>query len=212
MEFSKFIVPIYINNDYYGTGFIVNGMLITANHVVKNKLHTYFVFNGERHHVDINRIVAIDPLEKCQSTNEAHDLFVCLTDIEKSDLKLSSNFDKKSTCEFMAYSLNDDNTTISMDYIDDIEVYRNVALDSNYNQLINCLSCKYELKHTNSGGPLFQQGGIIGMLIRGIDHYGGFHESVFIKSSYIKLMIEKMTGKESQLQVLDSFIIRYYEE
>lgn len=193
MEFSKFIVPIYKNEDYYGTGFIIDGMLITANHVVKNKLHTYFDFNGERHHVDINKIVAIDPLGKCQSNNEAHDLFVYKTDIENSDLKMSSDYDQNKTCEFRAYSLNDDNTTTSKDYKNDIKIFRDIATDSNHNELVNCFSCKCKLKHTNSGGPLFQGGKIIGMLIRRIDYYGGFCESVFIKTDYIKQYIKKMT-------------------
>ena len=89
MEFSKYIVPIFLDENYYGTGFIVNGMLITANHVVMNKLHTYFVYEGKRYHVDINKLVVLEPIGKILPSNQALDLFVCKTDIESSNLSLS---------------------------------------------------------------------------------------------------------------------------
>lgn len=46
MEFSKYIVPIYSDDEFSGTGFIVEGLLITANHVVRNKINSYFIYEG----------------------------------------------------------------------------------------------------------------------------------------------------------------------
>ena len=106
MKFSRYIVPIYIGKDYYGTGFIVNGMLITANHVVKDKLHSYFVFEGRRYHIDISKFIAIETQEDYFPETIVQDLFVCKTEIENSNLVLSSVFDKKQSCEFYGYSLN----------------------------------------------------------------------------------------------------------
>lgn len=189
MEFLKYIVPIYVNDIFWGNGFIVNGMLITANHVVKNKLYTFFDFEEKRYHVDYKKIV-VDSYEKRLSNNKVQDLFVCKTDIEDNGLELSSEYDINMPCEFWGYSAENDDMPLSKDYMSNIMIYRNNALDSNYERLDNCFSCKCELKHTNSGGPLFQNGKVIGMIIRCIDHYGKshkivFHESVFIKAQSI---------------------------
>ena len=189
MEFSNYIVPIYVNDVFRGNGFIVNGLLITANHVVNNKICAFFYDKGIRHKIELGQIV-VDSYEKHLSNNQVQDLFVCKTDIMDSDLILSSEYDKNMSCEFFGYSSDENDSHISKDYVSDIEIFRDVALDGNYERLVNCFSCKCELKHTNSGGPLFQNGKVIGMLIRCIDHFGEshkivFHESVFIKAQSI---------------------------
>lgn len=129
--------------------------------------------------------------------NLVQDLFVCETDIGGSDLILSSEYDKNMSCEFFGYSLDKDDSHISKDYVSDIEIYRDVALDGNYERLANCFSCKCELKHTNSGGPLFQNGKVIGMIIRCIDYLDksdnvAYHECVFIKAESIIHDINEM--------------------
>lgn len=197
MEFSKYIVPIFVNDEFRGNGFIVNGLLITANHVVNNKICAFFDYKGERHQIDFRKIV-VDLYEERLSNNQVQDLFVCKTDIEDSDLILSSEYDKNESCEFFAYSSDEDDPHISKDYVSDIEIFREVALDGNCERLTNCFSCKCELKHTNSGGPLFQNGKVIGMLISCIDHHGEsnkvvFYECVFIKAESIIHDINEMT-------------------
>lgn len=184
IEFSKYIVPVFINDKYYGTGFVVNDMLITANHVVKNKLRTYFEYEGKRFHVDFNKIV-VDLYENRLLNNQVQDLFVCKIDIEDSNLEISSEFDKNGLCEFFGYSSTKDDCSLSKDYMPNIVIHRNVAINSDCEKVNNCFSCKCKLKHTNSGAPLFQNGKVIGMLIWSIEHYGGFYESVFIKMDYI---------------------------
>lgn len=196
MEFSKYIVPIYVNDVFRGNGFIVNGMLITANHVVNNKICAFFDYKGERHQIDFRKIV-VDLYEKHLSNNQVRDLFVCKTAIEDSDLILSPEYDKNTSCKFWGYSLDEDDFHISKDYVSDIEIYRDVALNRNYERLANCFSCKCELKHTNSGGPLFQNGKVIGMVIRCIDYLDksnnvAYHECVFIKAESIIHDINEM--------------------
>ena len=80
-----------------------------------------------------------------------------------------------------------------MDYLSNIYIFRDVAVNSLNEKLINCISCGCQLKYTNSGGPLLQNNKIIGMLIRGLIHFGKYHEGIFIKASYIRQTIERYT-------------------
>jgi hypothetical protein len=199
MAFSKYIVPIYIKEDnvynYYGTGFIVNGMLITANHVVKDKINTYFLYKNKIHYVDITRLVALESTGKILSSNHEYDLFVCKTDIMDSDLKLSPQYDKNQSCELCAYVLDkgveNGKESICEDQYSDVYINRDIAIDSIGRRLCNCFSCNHKFKHTNSGGPLLQNGYIVGMLIKGIRHLGKYNEGIFIKANHIKQAIEK---------------------
>lgn len=200
MEFSKYIVPIYIKNEdvykYYGTGFIVDSMLITANHVVKDKLNTFFLYENKLRHVDITELVVLEPLGDILPSNQEHDLFVCRTGICESDLKLSPIYDKEQGCKLNAYVLDEEQggekeiEKISRDIYSDIYIGIDIAINSIGKKLNNCFSCDFKFKHTNSGAPLLQNGSIVGMLIKDICHCGNFHEGVFIKASHIIQAIE----------------------
>lgn len=195
MEFSKHIVPIYIKNEdeykYYGTGFIVDGMLITANHVVKDKLNTYFLYENKLRHVDITELVVLEPLGDILPSNQENDLFVCRTGICDSDLKLSPIYDKEQECKLYAYVLDEEQggekeiENILEDIYIDIYISRDIAINSIDRRLNNCFSCDFKFKHTNSGAPLLQNGSIVGMLIKDICHCENFHEGIFIKASHI---------------------------
>jgi hypothetical protein len=200
MVFSKYIVPIYVKNEgvykYYGTGFIVNGMLITANHVVKEKLNTYFLYEKKIYHVDITKMVVIESIGGLLPSNQEYDLFVCKTDISDSGLKLSQIYNKNQRCELYAYVLDEEQRSekeienISEDIYLDIYINRDFAINSIDRRLDNCFSCDYMFKHTNSGAPLFQNGNIVGMLIKDICHFEKYHEGIFIKASHIIQAIE----------------------
>lgn len=204
MEFSKYIVPIFIKQDivyrYYGTGFIVNGMLITANHVVKDKIHTYFLYENKIHYIDITQLIVLESTGNTLSSNQEYDLFVCKTDIIDSDLKLSPQYEKNQNCKLCAYVLDkgieNGKESICEDLYSDIYISRDIAIDSIGRRLYNCFSCDHKFKHTNSGAPLLQKGNVVGMLIKDICHFGKYDEGIFIKASHIKQAIENRNDKK----------------
>ena len=107
---------------------------------------------------------------------------------------LSSYYDIAQVCVFCGYSFDDDNQILRRDEITDIKIIRTEALTNHYGQLItlnNSISCQCVLASGNSGGPLMQNGKVIGMLIRGVDYRNGYHECTFIKAYYIIQKIEE---------------------
>lgn len=197
MEFSKYIVPIYSNNDFSGTGFIIGGLLITANHVVSNKINSYFIFEGKRCKIDLTRLVALEFPDDYSNPNYAYDLFVCKTDIRDSSLTLSAEYNKSEACHFYAYSYNEDTRSIVIDQARDLNINHNNAWTNHYGKIIplyNCISCYCELNPGNSGGPLFQNGIIIGMLLQGNLYHEKCIECKFLKGSYIKEAIERVNN------------------
>lgn len=204
-------MPIYIKKDnvykYYGTGSIVNSMLITANHVVKDKVNAYFLYENKFHYVDITKLVVIESDGDILPSNHEYDLFICNTDIKDSDLKLSSMYDKSQNCELCAYVLDEsqglDNKTerIREDYYSDIYISRDISTDSIGRRLYNCFSCDYKFKHTNSGSPLLQNGNIVGLLIKELCHFGKYNEGIFIKARHIIQAIENRIENRIHLRM-----------
>ena len=202
MYFSNYIVPIYSDEEFLGTGFIIKGLLITAFHVIERSTNLWFCFDNKRIVIDSNRYLLKegdnDDKENLKNIilypERAQDIFVYETEIEKSDLILSSFYEQTQVCEFFGYSFDDENRFLRRDEISDIKIIRTEALTNHYGQIItlnNCMSCQCSLVSGNSGGPLMQNGKVIGMLIRGVDYRNGYHECTFIKACYILQKIEK---------------------
>jgi hypothetical protein len=188
MEFSKYIVPIYSNDKFSGTGFIVGGLLITANHVVKNKINSFFIFEGKHYKIEIRGLISLEFPDDFTSPNYAYDLFICKTDIENSDLFLSEDYNKDICCQYYGYSYDEKRRMIIVDKEPEIKISRDEALTKHYGQYIplhNCLSCYSDLRPGNSGGPLFQNGNIIGMLLQGDIYHEKCIECKFLKASYV---------------------------
>lgn len=194
MEFSKYIVPIYSDDEFSGTGFIVEGLLITANHVVRNKINSYFVYDGKCYKIEISGLISLEFLDDFACPNYAYDLFVCKTDIENSDLLLSEDYDKDTCCQYYGYSYDEKHKMLIKDRASGIRINRDEALTNHYGRYIplhNCISCYYELKPGNSGGPLFQDNKIVGILLQGDMYHGKCIECKFLKAGYIKQIIEE---------------------
>ena len=186
MIFSKFIVPIYCDNEFSGTGFIVNGFLMTANHVMKNKVHSCFVFENKKFRIDVRKLIVLDEPENTQCSENALDLFVCETDIKDSDLCFSSNLEEGALFDFYGYSFDENTHELLKDKESGITLHRMNALSfSDCMKLNNSFSCLCDLKAGNSGGPLFYGNKIVGMLIREICRKQVKKECVFIKAGYI---------------------------
>jgi len=202
MEFSKFIVPIFKGEEYSGTGFISNGLLITANHVVENKINYYFYFDKSRHEIHLeNLIVLEESKDEWLFPNVAHDLFVCETDIHKSELTLSPYFNQEDKCIFWGYSFDEVRKIVNKNIVEIERVFRSDALTNHYGKLVtqkNCLSCLCNLVPGNSGGVLIQNNQIIGMLIKGFDYNNESQERSFIKSDYIIKAIDNSLAWSSK--------------
>ena len=191
-DFSKYIVPIFSGSEYSGTGFLVNGLLITANHVVSDKLHSSFIYEGENYAIDICNLIVLESPEDIFLSENAYDLFVCKTEITGSNLEFATEIDEKKHFEYYGYSFDDDKAILTKDIHDDMELYRKIAITyPSCTKQLNCMSCRCCLKLGNSGGPIFQNNKIVGMLIRGIEHHEGFCEAVIMKSSYIMKSINE---------------------
>ena len=193
MEFSKYIVPIYCDDEFSGTGFIVEGLLITANHVVRNKINSYFIYEGNSYRIEISELISLEFQDDFASPNFAYDLFICKTDIKNSDLSLSDDYYKDICCQYCGYSYDEEQGLLIIDKETDIRISRDEALTNHYGRCIplhNCFSCYIDLKPGNSGGPLFQNSKIIGILLRGDVYHGKCIECKFLKAGYIKQVIE----------------------
>ena len=190
MESSKYIVPIFSDGEFNGNGFILNnGMLVTAFHVVKEG-ELFFKYNKAEYKIDIcDYIIKPKDKDKLVIDDVSCDLFVCPTKIEGSDIFLSKRFDRKVKCEYLGY-----NQIEGTDSVTDIHVSSSGDLlgtglvkteDNRAKELVNCIMCTMELSPGNSGGPLFQNNKVIGMLIKDSQYEDSPIRSLFRKSGYI---------------------------
>ena len=61
MIVTKYIVPLYYNDEFNGTGFIVGNILITAAHVVISKENVCsFLYNGKKIRIGPDNNVVFD--------------------------------------------------------------------------------------------------------------------------------------------------------
>lgn len=190
MDFSNYIVPIFVDGDYTGTGFIVNKLLIMPYHIIKDSPCFCFMFEGNSYEMksELYLVKQGGMIDELKYTKIACDLLVYKTDIDNSNLSFSLEYDLKQDCEYLGYNMDTDNNTLVKEKYLLGNIFRQNALTSHYSQFIelsNCMTCKYELAPGNSGGPIFQKNKIIGMLIRGLKYKKGINECVFVKSSHI---------------------------
>lgn len=190
MDISKYIVPIFSNGKFNGNGFILNnGMLVTAYHVVKEG-DLCFKYNEVEYNIDIcDYIIKPKDKDKLVIDKISCDLFVCLTRIEGSDISLSPRFDMKVKCEYWGYNQIEETDPVTDIHVSANRVLLDIGLvkteDYRAKELVNCIMCTMELSPGNSGGPLFQNNKVIGMLIKDSQNEGGPNRSLFIKSGYI---------------------------
>lgn len=211
MEYSKYIVPIYVDDDsndngFVGNGFIVNGLLIMPYHLIKlnhkdlfnTKVHPYFEyeFEGERIRTETESSVVNQGgyYGELDNLKLAQDLLVFKTDIQDSDLSLTPDYDVKQDCWYCGYNINNKSGKLKMENVRMGNIIHHKTISSVHEQWIeldNCMSCHCKMRNGHSGVPVFQNGKIIGMFIRDVTYVSGNSYSVFIKASYIISAIEK---------------------
>ena len=168
MNISDYIVPIFSEGVFNGTGFIIGSTLITAAHVIESKENVcYFLYGKEEISIGSdNNIVFEYPVKESMQgkDNRYWDLAIYKLSNINSPIKLQSpNLSKP--CTYHGYS-----------DVKQIDIYTNIMLDNNayyypceYNRkpvrIYNCyFSTVGKSKVGNSGGPLFQGDSVIGML------------------------------------------------
>lgn len=203
MEFSKYIVPIYADNDYRGNGFIVNSFLVFPYHLIKVNPNSWEVFpsfdfqyEGNKYSMETaaNIVCQGNQIDVFLHPNLARDLFVFQTVILGSDLTLSSEYVVNDECEYCGYYKKND--TLITERIPMGIVYQQRAVSNVYGrpvELENCMTCKCTLKPGNSGGLVYQGDNIIGMFIKDQCFPSSASQSIFIKTSYILQTIENNT-------------------
>lgn len=172
MDFSNYIVPIYVDGDYNGTGFIICNTLITAAHVaIKKDNECHFLYRGKEMIVGPeNNILFEYPNDEIKQgqDNLYWDLAIYRLDNINSPIKLIEPI-LADYCIYHGYS----DSTSRMDTYRDIKLDNNAyyyppKYDAKPIRINNCyISEKGRCSHGNSGGPLFQGDCVIGMLSGG---------------------------------------------
>ena len=192
MERSNYIVPIYCEGEFNGTGFIVGNRLITAAHVVVSKENVcFFLYKDNRINIgpDNNVFYEYPVIKSIQGQNNQYqDLaiykldIVCPLELSKPNMNIS--------CSYQGYS----DANLQLDIYDNIKLddkdwyYPNeekppIRINNTY------IAIGGKSKGGNSGGPLFQEDSVVGMLV-GNQQYQSFSMDRFIKSDYI---LEKLS-------------------
>lgn len=204
MEFSKYIVPIYVGDDYRGNGFIVNKMLIMPYHLLKIEprswdIHSSFCFkyDGISYLVEAIKSIVNQGGEKDVTDNPslARDLLVFNTEINSSNLTLSPEYILGQDCWYYGYNIEGHlllKEIIAMGKIHQQKAV--VVVNGQPVELDNGMTCICKLKPGNSGGLVCQGNNIIGMFIKDQSFLGGAYQSIFIKANYILGTISKKIG------------------
>jgi len=190
MKISDYIVPIYNkNNEFLGTGFIVENILITAAHVINSDLLDFiFYFKEEKNHANFKDLIKFEYPEngEKQCVNFYKDIAMfnlkSITDSPLIFTKLLLNI----PCCYHGYSFNEEKGVREEDFYGNIFLENN-AYDCNINKNY-FYSEDSKCKVGNSGGPLLQGNGIVGMLIRKRDYIDS-SKDIFIKSEYIQELL-----------------------
>lgn len=172
MIIANYIVPIYSEDKFNGTGFIVENLLITAAHVVISEGNVCnFLYKGEMVSISSNNNIIFDyPKEGCkQGQNNLYlDLAIYRLKDIFSPLKLCAP-KIKETCIYQGFT----DSTLKLDVYTDIALNENAYFyppeyDAKPIRINNCYNSVIgKCTHGNSGGPLFQGDYIIGMLSGG---------------------------------------------
>ncbi len=205
MEFSKYIVPIYIGDEYRGNGFIVNSYLVLPYHLVKiepNNWEVHESFNYRYGGITyreklVNSIVKQgDKEDTSDNPDLARDLLVFRTNIINSDLVISLEYDTNDNCIYYGYNEEDKSLTTVIKAMGKIHQQKAVLKVNELPvEIGNCMTCICKLRPGNSGGIVCQGDKIIGMFIKDQSFESGAFQSVFIKASYIMQVIEDKVGR-----------------
>ncbi len=176
MEYEKYVVPILASNehdkltdcDYNGTGFIVGEYLITAGHVVAGFNYVGYKFDGKIHLLSKLDFLELGIKEYSRYNQISIDTSLkedmALFKIGECGSPLRFSFKEEDmSCMYYGYSLKNDSTVV-VDRIDSILI--SSELNTGNKTAINCKELKCNAFHRgNSGGPLFHDDLIVGMLV-----------------------------------------------
>ena len=192
---SKYIVPIYNDADFQGTGFIVNNYFITAAHVVKDLSHPIFIFEGNK--------IRLQPDSKILLTydknkEEREDLAIFKVKI-LSSLSLSSENVSSKICCYQGYSYVEEKKQLTENIYNNIMIlhehaYSVASFHTEPIKYRNCITCTPSCCEGNSGGPLFQDEKIVGMYFSSYKLPPSYRsvEDYYIKGSYINNILNKI--------------------
>lgn len=194
MNNMDYIVPIYYEGEFNGSGFIVGNRLITAAHVVVSKEKVcFFLYKDKRTSIGPeNNMLYEYPITKSNQgqNNRYLDLAIYKTDIVSSLELCKPNID--NTCTYQGYS----DVSLQLDIYDNIklddkdwyyplEEEKPIRINNTY------IAIGGKTKGGNSGGPLFQGDYVVGMFV-GNQQYQSFSMDRFIKSDYILKKLPKL--------------------
>ncbi len=192
MTYEKFIVPILASNeselsdnDYRGTGFIIDEYLITAGHVVNGFTYFGYKFEGKIHTISNPCVNELGERENDRYKQIGIDTLIkedlAIFKIENCGSPLQLGFkDEDISCIYHGYSFEDN--SIIVFHINAIPL-RSLRKDRK-----KVLNCKYlnniDLDYGNSGGPLFYDDKIVGMLVSGGETKNGIKMGCVCLSSW----------------------------
>ena len=192
MSISDYIVPIFSEGAFNGTGFIIGSTLVTAAHVVEFKENVcYFLYEKEKISIGPDNNIKFEYQEESMQgmDNRYWDLAIYKLDNIDSPMKLHLP-DLSKPCTYQGFS-----------DVAQLDVYTDIMLDNNafyypdnYKKPIrikNCYISKVgKCKEGNSGGPLFQGDHVIGMLSGGQQLFNLSWDRI-IKADYINSIFLK---------------------
>ena len=186
----EYIVPVFIGCDFIGNAFFVGNYLITAYHVLNNKSNIKFRFKGEWYEFDDNCLLLKEyPQDFQEQASFGYQLDLA---VYKMNDKLSPlEFEDVNTselCRYLGYNYLDEG---NIDFVETNDIKVSIVsyhypLYGNPIRLNNVLSSyKSSAIEGNSGGPLFQNGKVVGMLVA----VNGHRQDLYIDSRYIRKRI-----------------------
>ena len=195
MNILDYIVPIYCEGEFNGSGFIVGAVLVTDAHVViSDKSLFSILYRGQKINIVPEKNIIFEyPKEKdMQGQNNRYwDLAVYKLENIVSPLELREpNLSER--CLYQGYS----DSTLQVDSYSDIILNNNAyyyppKCDAKPIPINNCyISQIGKCKPGNSGGPLFQGDYIVGMLSGGQQLFNLSWDRI-IKADYILHKIQK---------------------
>ncbi|MBR3022156.1 MAG: trypsin-like serine protease [Bacteroidaceae bacterium] len=194
MEFTKYIVPIYVHDEFNGNGFIVGNKLITAAHVVISKENEcYFLYEGGRIIINSsNNLLFEYPDNKNMQgyKNNYWDIAIYILENIDSSLELREP-QLANTCFYKGYSNTDQIDSYDNIYLENKDLYNSPQLEKPIPITNTYVVFNGHCREGNSGGPLFQGICVVGMLV-GNQQYSRFSLDRYIKSNYIVQRIKSL--------------------
>ena len=194
MNMLDYIVPIYYEDKFNGSGFIVGNLLVTAAHVVVSEISVFsFLFRGQKITIGREKNFIFEyPKNKDMQGKENRywDLAVYKLDNIVSPLELREP-NLVEECFYQGYS----DSTLRVDsysiVLNNNAYYYPIEYDTKPIPINNCcISQIGKCKPGNSGGPLFQGDYVVGMLSGGQQFFNLSWDRI-IKADYILHNIQK---------------------